>query len=743
MKIAAGLLCSAALGLLASARVDASDHHRYLFEAESLAANPASASYGVSFAEAGNTVGGCVLVQAKKRVAGSFVPEDEPVRLIVPAGTLPAGRYRISLRVLRWSATADQEQVPSLRIAVGNVTYDHRFQGADSMLTVAGGVFSGKAIWQWIEMPTPIEVGEDRVTIDLTVTQGTGNYLGVMVDAVKWEAQASLPVRDQSQKPQADTLVSPKDVWRGDVVGSNQPTPLPGASQFSILANDQATSNDIRATYSAPPADHRRDLLIGWVRCELPVKEASIRFSDGRRKSAELPLTRFVHAEPIRAGYWYLGWMDAASSELANLDRRRECRVELKVSPLNDGVRLAVSDWRWAARNEVEGWADNRAALSPSPAVQQELVVASRLMNWRREKVDSHAKLILWPNVGLTGGGPDTRFMRDHAPAVKRAGVDGVIVTVNLAKPGGNIYLPDDVFSTNRYDRADFEAAADDVLHADWDGLRESLIRINVVPGICWFDESAWALAREKTRCHARLVKLGKLWGILLDTEQYGGTAFFEYPQQQDAAQHSFDEFAKQAFQRGRAFAEVCHQEMPGLLILITHGVSELVFGVDPPYSQTNTRGSLLPAFVDGMLSVNGPTIVDGFESSYYHRTPRDFLEGSWRMDEAAKFSRDPERYRKRMKKGFGVWTEAGRPWNSTDETANYFSPVNLENALHAALRCSDGYVWLYTETLNWVRMPITNRPNHQVPSAAYDKAITASRDPHDPLWLPTPGRKP
>ncbi len=171
------------------------------------------------------------------------------------------------------------------------------------------------------------------------------------------------------------------------------------------------------------------------------------------------------------------------------------------------------------------------------------------------------------------------------------------------------------------------------------------------------------------------------------------------------------------------------------MVILITHGVSELVPVMHPPFSSSNTGGNLLPAFVDGLLSVNGLTIVDGFESSYTRRTPREFLEARWQMDQAASFSRDPRRYRARMQKAFALWIDPGQRWDDADEDANYFSPSNLENALHWALRCSDRYVWLYTESVNWFRdVPM---PNDHVPSAAYDRALAASRAPHDPRWLP------
>jgi hypothetical protein len=255
-------------------------------------------------------------------------------------------------------------------------------------------------------------------------------------------------------------------------------------------------------------------------------------------------------------------------------------------------------------------------------------------------------------------------------------------------------------------------------------------------PGIDWFDDAAWKATQQNIGFCARLVHLAKARGFMLDTETGAECFIFDYNHQKLVATKSFADYAQEAFVRGKQFAESCQKECPGLTIMITHGTSELLPLVPPPFSPTNTAGSLLPAFLDGFLSVEGPEIVDGHESSYFSRAPREFLEGVWQMDESAEFSRDPALYRRKMIKGFAVWIDPWRKWDPKNENANYNSPETLENVLHWALRSSDHYVWLYTESVNWFRgMPA---PTYQhEPSAAYDKALRDCRAPHDPRWLP------
>jgi hypothetical protein len=286
-----------------------------------------------------------------------------------------------------------------------------------------------------------------------------------------------------------------------------------------------------------------------------------------------------------------------------------------------------------------------------------------------------------------------------------------------------------------------FAPALDTFTHVDWRGLKESFLTLDVTEndpatgiGIDWFDDAAWGAALQKVGFCARLVKMAGVRGFMLDDEEYSSCAIFEYPQQKLAATKSFNDYANQAFFRGQQFAKVCQKECPDMAIIIPHGPSELLLVTHPPYSPQNTRGSLVPAFVDGMLSVDGPKVIDGYESSYMYRTPREFLEGDWQMNETAAFSRNPELYRKKMGKGFGVWIDAGDTWNAKNQNANYFSPANFENALHWALQ-KGSYVWIYTNRVNWLRG--MTFPKLFQPSAAYDEAIKNSRLPHDPTWLP------
>ena len=45
-------------------------------------------------------------------------------------------------------------------------------------------------------------------------------------------------------------------------------------------------------------------------------------------------------------------------------------------------------------------------------------------------------------------------------------------------------------------------------------------------------------------------------------------------------------------------------------------------------------------------------------------------------------------------------WRRKG--WDLKDFSKNHFSPAEFEAAVRAALRVSDGYVWVYTEQPRW-----------------------------------------
>ena len=98
--------------------------------------------------------------------------------------------------------------------------------------------------------------------------------------------------------------------------------------------------------------------------------------------------------------------------------------------------------------------------------------------------------------------------------------------------------------------------------------------------------------------------------------------------------------------------------------------------------------------------------IVDGYESSYGYKT-RGSLAAAYEAitQKAALLMADQAAYRRVVSPGFGLWLDRDwrkQGWNTEKPETNYFSPEAFGTALGEALRRTDEYVWIYTETPRW-----------------------------------------
>ena len=72
-----------------------------------------------------------------------------------------------------------------------------------------------------------------------------------------------------------------------------------------------------------------------------------------------------------------------------------------------------------------------------------------------------------------------------------------------------------------------------------------------------------------------------------------------------------------------------------------------------------------------------------------------------------------PEHYRRKVKAGFGLWVDYRKQ-------PNYFTPEEFQRAVTSALKVSDGYVWIWSETVGFFPPKI---------EPSYIKALAAARD--------------
>ncbi len=275
---------------------------------------------------------------------------------------------------------------------------------------------------------------------------------------------------------------------------------------------------------------------------------------------------------------------------------------------------------------------------------------------------------------------PDTAALRANAAAMERAPFDGVVLDPKIGRP---LAFSWHVFGRERLPDGCLDAALADLQATRLFRFKHNFLRFNATPGDAplarrspssqsgqpgdgeggWDDHPVIA----NVRLAGRFVREAELAGLMFDVEPYQGKQWSNGT-------------ADDARRLGRAFGRAYAAEAPRSTILLTFGITQ---ASHPEYR-------LLGPFVEGLLEAD-VEVVDGFENAYGFK-------------ETAAFERAREAIRKshpRIRAGFGLWMdfESGRrAWPANA----FFSPDEFERAVRAASAASDGWVWIYTERLNW-----------------------------------------
>ena len=666
---------------VASALAAAAPPRSYLVEAEDLVAAPFRAGRGYAFADVSRTPGGWVSVSAK-----SPLVTGDPLVLTIPDGLLPADRYRVAYRTARWKATEAQNPVPGFLVQMGDSPeWRHTFaRPADRSWFIRGGVYRGNEHWRWIEMEDPLSV-----KFPLTVTiradpspPGDGNYRGIVLDALRFT-----PVDRGFPCPEG---------WSGDAVATSHST----APEWQGIMLRAIGGRTVRAACEtrAPPGPDAN--LIFWVQTQRPLGEARLGLlPQNNDEWVWHDLNERAGAVQLSVGEWYLVTVPVPAGGFR--------RVRFEIAPslgFSSEVRVYVTQPAVVDADRLDALLTRRSDASLPVLVRQELAVSRDLRRFVPGPVTADKKLIVWGSwYGAPGGCVDTSRIRRHLDRMKATGADGFVLSALPVVNGKSVYFADAFLTPDVITWEHFEQARRDMEGVDLGPLTEVLLRLDVVgTPIDWFSEEHWRIVAEKARVAARLARMWKLRGILLDTEQYPPRPpQFRYGEGLNKTDRPFREVADQLYRRGRELMQAWQDEHPGLTVLFTHGNTGLVHWKAEEPGPDRTHGLLIPAFIDGLLSVDGPVVVDGYERSYYANELRDFLVGRWEQDRAALYSRDPQRYRDRLQKGFAVWLTRGHWEPERPETCGH-TPRKFERVLHHALKCADKYVWVYHPPANF-----------------------------------------
>jgi ubiquinone/menaquinone biosynthesis C-methylase UbiE len=318
---------------------------------------------------------------------------------------------------------------------------------------------------------------------------------------------------------------------------------------------------------------------------------------------------------------------------------------------------------------------------------------------------------------------PDTKFMRENVERMEKLPFDGVVFHANSSS-GGNLAW--ETWGARKFTRAEFDQAVDDLRATPFRRLSDRFLRVNATPGdVDWFDDSGWATVANNFGIAAQVARDGHAKGFMFDVEQYNSLPF-DYRAQKDHETKSFADYQRQARERGRQWIQSVNKAFPDITILLTFGYS-----IAQPKSggkdRSDVRYGLLSDFLDGVLDgcSDRTTIVDAWESSYPYKTPEQFAKAHDTIRQrSADWSGDPERYRRFVRAGFGIWMDydwrkAG--WDVDDHSKNHFTPEQFTDSVRSALQTSDAYVWVYTEQPRWWT-------NERLP-AAYVEALKKARD--------------
>ena len=296
---------------------------------------------------------------------------------------------------------------------------------------------------------------------------------------------------------------------------------------------------------------------------------------------------------------------------------------------------------------------------------------------------------------------PTTQWLRENAERADEAGFDGVVLDLGPGKRK----LAWHAWSTAHLDPALYQGDVENLKATQFKKLTEIFIRFNVTPGkVDWFEDFGGVL--HNAGIAAKIVKECRLQGILFDVEQYHGKPF-HYGSQKHREERTFEEYQKQARHRGRELMRAINEQCPEIVVFLTFG-HYLAHGRVSKHNPLSTTGyGLLPSFLDGMIEActDTTTIVDGWEYAYGYKRERNFREAyDIIRTRTLGWTAVPERYKLIMRAGFGLWADRGghKHWDTRDFSNNYFTPEELEYALHCALNVSDKYVWIYSHAPNW-----------------------------------------
>ncbi len=159
----------------------------------------------------------------------------------------------------------------------------------------------------------------------------------------------------------------------------------------------------------------------------------------------------------------------------------------------------------------------------------------------------------------------------------------------------------------------------------------------------------------------------------------------------------------EQVYQQGQALIQAFNRGYPGLTVMFTFSISKYTRLL--PQDLSSHPYGLLPHFTQGMIdgADDDTVFVDGYEDSYRYLYEQEFLEAYKTIKGIVPLHvRNSHEYNEHMRAGFGLWIDAECDDRGLDSHGCHFALEEFEQTLNLAIRHSEGYVWIYSERINW-----------------------------------------
>ena len=342
---------------------------------------------------------------------------------------------------------------------------------------------------------------------------------------------------------------------------------------------------------------------------------------------------------------------------------------------------------------------------------------------------------------------PDSEQLLAHLAEMEKQPFDGVVLELIGRTADGKPCPLRPAFCNQVWQPAWFQTNIDQLRACKCKRFTDNFITVGANPGdVDWFDDAGWRQVVEHWRIAAWIAKQSGCKGLLFDPEPYTAPHLqFGYAAQAGHKQHSFNEYAEKARQRGRQIMHAVVKEYPNITLFcyFMNSVSATATGRADPRLALATQGyGLYPAMIDGWLDAAPPgvVLVDGCESAYLFNSRQQFLEAALQMKIACQELVSPAnraKYRAQVQASYGIyldayWTPKDSMWYIDGRGGSRVERLRINTA--DALAAADEYVWIYGEQFRWWTTPNGSVKPKTWPEAlpGCDGALRYARDPVD-----------